>query len=575
MLPHNSATFSMFLKSVKVLMEAGATPSDITKSILACWMSLSYPDLKLEHDSKALEVDASIVKFAEWLNESNLITGAFWLSSAYAALLPAEKRKSSAMYFTPPRLTERLLESVDGCIAIESGPLIDPACGGGAFLAPAAIRIVEKLRSRGDSSEAILSHLENNIYGCDTDGFLCWLTTIFLRMAIAPIIKDVGREPEFKISQGDSLKIFEGTEQRFNVVLCNPPYRKINKVEMSPYLNTYSDVMKGQPNLYGLFIGLATKILKHGGVGAVLTPMSFFSGQSFSPVRKILSERGSVEQFDLIHDKGGIFFSAEQDTVITIWRKLPRQATKKVTQVFCLESQGKVDFAGTLQLPTEPKPWPIPRRAIDKELSFLFSEPQATLDDYGYRTKIGVIVFHRDKRPRFVSREQAINPKALMPLIWSKNISQNGEFSLDRVSGPSIERYIDMGEPIAAGVIRKPAVALQRVSSTEQPRRLVGAAVPTELLIEFGGVVGENHVCFLEQVKNDPDITPELLAKILRTRTVDRLFRCISGATNVSAYELLHLPLPDPKKILNAIAQGLDIDAAVRKAYGLPDQEGA
>lgn len=162
-----------------------------------------------------------------------------------------------------------------------------------------------------------------------------------------------------------------------------------------------------------------------------------------------------------------------------------------------------------------------------------------------------------------------------MPLIWSKNISQNGEFSLDRVSGPSIERYIDMGEPIAAGVIRKPAVALQRVSSTEQPRRLVGAAVPTELLIEFGGVVGENHVCFLEQVKNDPDITPELLAKILRTRTVDRLFRCISGATNVSAYELRHLPLPDPKKILNAIAQGLDIDAAVRKAYGLPDQEGA
>lgn len=573
MLPHNSLTFSRLVKSVGALRGGGAAPSEITKSILRCWAQLSYPDLALESTPPAFSSEASVISFAEWLSESDLITGAFWLSSAYAALLPHEKRKSSAMYFTPPRLTARLLDCVEARIAIDSGPLIDPACGGGAFLAPAAIRIIEKLEAKGLRGEAILSHLESNVFGCEADEFLCWLSAAFLRMAATKTIKEAGREPVFTILHGDGLKAFEAREQGFQVVLCNPPYRKMTKAELEPYLSSYADIVKGQPNLYSLFIRRTTQLLSPGGVGAVLTPMSFLSGQSFAPVRKMLIELGAVEQLDLIHDKEGIFLSAEQDTVITTWLSLPVKKSKKATEVFCLGSQGKFDFAGTLQLTTEAKPWPVPRNALDKELSFLFDGRHTTLADYEYHAKTGALVFHRDKRPRFVSREQAISPKALMPLIWSKNISPNGGFSLDRISSPSTERFVDMGKSTAAGVIRRPAVVLQRVSSTDQPRRLVGAAVPIELQAEFGGVVGENHVCFLEQSSHSCVISPELLAKVLRTDTVDRLFRCISGATNVSAYELRHLPLPAPKKLLGAMAQGLDIEAAVRHAYGLPNQE--
>lgn len=197
MLPHNSVAFSRLVKSVGALRGAGAPPSKITKSVLARWTALSYPELLLEHTPSALDVEPPVTKFAEWLSESDLITGAFWLSSAYATLLPSEKRKSSAMYFTPPQLTARLLDCVEARIAIESGPLIDPACGGGAFLAPAAIRIVEKLEARGLRGEAILSHLESNIFGCEADEFLCWLSAVFLRMASAKAIKEAGREPVF------------------------------------------------------------------------------------------------------------------------------------------------------------------------------------------------------------------------------------------------------------------------------------------------------------------------------------------------------------------------------------------
>lgn len=573
MLPHNNIAFSRLVKSVRALEKDRATPSEIAESILARWMELSYPELALEKMRPKLFAEASVIKFAEWLSESDLVTGAFWLSSAYATLMPKEERKGSAMYFTPPRLTSRLLDCVEARISIESGPLIDPACGGGAFLAPAAIRIVEKLEAQGLRGEAILSHLEDIIFGCEADEFLCQLSAAFLRMAVAKTIKEAGREPVFNILNGDGLKLFEANNQGFQLVLCNPPYRKMTQAELEPYLSSYAEVVKGQPNLYSLFIRRTTQLLSPSGLGAILTPMSFLSGQSFAPVRQTLIQLGTVEQLDLIHDKEGIFLSAQQDTVITTWRKSPAKKSRKKTQVFCLESQGKFEFAGTLQLSNGAKPWPVPRHASDKELSFLFDGQQARLEDYGYRARTGALVFHRDQRPRFVSREDAKNPKALMPLIWSKNISPNGEFSLTRVSSPTTERFVDMGEPAAPGVIRRPAVVLQRVSSTEQPRRLVGAAVPAEILAEFGGVVGENHVCFLEQANNDCEVSPELLAQILRTKTVDRLFRCISGATNVSAYELQHLPLPSPQKVLSAITQGLGLEAAVRHAYGLPIQE--
>lgn len=569
MLPQNSYVFSKFVKSVKALVDKGCTPSEVIKSILAHWMAISFPDLTREYIPVSVDSESSVINFAEWLSECDLITGAFWLSSAYAAMLPKHKRKSNAMYFTPPRLTDRILDNIEASIPIESGPIIDPACGGGAFLAPAAIRIVEKLHARGLHGEAILSHLENNIFGCEVDDFLCWLSKAFLRMAVAQTIKEAGREPVFKILHGDSLKLFEDVKQNFQIVLCNPPYRKMTKVELEPYFNTYSEVIKGQPNLYSLFIQLTTRLLKPNGIGAILTPMSFLSGQSFAPVRRLLNDCGTVKQLDLIHQKDGIFLFAEQDTVITTWRSSSNNAFEEVTQVFCLEGNEGFDFVGSIQLPIESKPWPIPRNGKDKELFELFNEHQIFLEDYGYSAKIGTLVFHRDKRPRYISIEQADNPQALMPLIWSKNICQNGKFSFNRVANSLTERYIDMGNANAAGVIRRPAVAIQRVSSTEQFRRLVAAAVPTELQVAFGGVVGENHVCFLEKIRDDSEITPEMLANILTSKTVDRLFRCISGATNVSAYELKHLPLPDPKKLFDAISQGLEMEMAVRQVFGL------
>jgi adenine-specific DNA-methyltransferase len=71
----------------------------------------------------------------------------------------------------------------------------------------------------------------------------------------------------------------------------------------------------------------------------------------------------------------------------------------------------------------------------------------------------------------------------------------------------------------------------------------------------------------LEQAVDHPAASPRQLAALLRSRPVDRYFRCISGATNVSAFELGQLVLPDPVILKQELAKGGHFDEAVLRAF--------
>ncbi len=530
-------------------------------------MGVVCPQLRASPADDSVKSKVAVQKFAAWLTQCEITTGAFWLSSAYTRLLDPEYRKANAMYFTPPSLTTRLLDDIESHgDTLVSGRIVDPACGGAAFLGPAAQRIARILSSRGFSPTAVLEHIEANLYGCDTSEFLCFLTGTFLRMVLADVIAAAGRAPQFKITLGDGLTLFPRLKGKFSLVLCNPPYRKLTQTELAPYAKAYKEVLNGQPNLYSLFIHRATELLAPTGIAGLLTPMSFLSGQSFVGVRSVLLAKGAVRQLDLIHEKLGVFLLAEQDTVITVWEK--GADFRNPAEAFCLNGSG-TETAGSMTFSARPGPWPIPRANADAELLPLFSQPPSNLKDYGYVTRTGAIVIHRDSRERFRDESEGAAAKKLVPLIWSSNIDPNGGLRLDRLAPKCSARFVDAISLDSTCLVKKPAVAFQRVSTNDQPRRIICVAVPDDLIKRFGGVTGENHVGFFEQTDPKSRVSPEMLVKILSTETLDRLFRCISGATNVSAYELLHLPLPRFELVARALELGFSIDEAVRIGLGL------
>lgn len=544
----------------------------LVSTIIYLWQKTSFPSLACSsprHD-KRLAQHPKVMSFAINLSGSNFFDSAFWLSSAYALWVGHGVRTERAMFFTPPKLSTHLIDDlVRNKASLTHHVWMDPASGGAAFLAPVARRMAGELHDRGMKPKAILKHVAAHLIGNDIDPTLASMSKQFLRMALCKEITETGFEPNFEILKVDALSKLKRYRNKVDVVICNPPYRKMVGAEVSQYSRSYNDVIVGQPNLYGLFFKLALQLLRQGGVAGLVTPTSFLSGRYFSPLRAYLLKHADTAQLDIVTKRDGIFAEAALETVISILKKRkPKTTSTRKTRVFAFDKENCFTNIGHCTLPPSGLAWPVPRDKGDAATIRAVNGTPFRLKDYGYRVRIGAFVWNRDQRETFRTTRGASRSRALFPLIWSSDIRQNGRLEFGRLQHEDeSNKFVDMGQKDHSSVVCRPCVALQRVTSPEQPRRLVGAPITRKLLQKYGGVVGENHVVFLEQVDSNPPLSPSQLAVVLRSEPIDRIFRCIAGAINVSVFELNQLPLPNPQVLARLLRKGMNVNDAVGNAF--------
>lgn len=558
----------------------GSDVPTLVGTMLRMWCKTAFPGLpkpSLPY-SKALADEAELGAFVVLLNQMSFLEATYWLSSSYAMLVDEGQRKQLAMYFTPASLTEGLLDDLTAQgVNFGSQSFMDPACGGAAFLAPIALRMRAALKVRGYTALRLLKHIEKHLYGSDLDKTLCALSKHFLCMALHDEIQKTGYVPSFKVYSVDSLTHFAPTLGTVDVVVCNPPYRKMTAEELEPLRPAYADVIEAQPNLYALFITLCVRLLHIDGHAALVTPTSFLSGQYFGRLRKFLIRNTDVEHIGMVSDRQGVFIDVEQETALTVMRRrVEKDRTQVRANVSVVSATGQYTNVGECVLPNAGAVWPIPRSVEDVALLKKAALSRSRLLDYGYRVRIGAYVWNRDKRPKFKSLKDARRVKAhtVIPLMWSRDIVPGGIVRLeDKSTYDGEHRFVDLGSKRHTSMVTSPCVVMQRVTSNDQPRRLVAAAVSPGVFDTYGGFIGENHVVIIEAVSDKPALPPTKLAKLLSTHAVDRYFRCISGATNVSAFELNQLPLPDPQVLMENAANGRPMDVAVNMAFGLVSKE--
>lgn len=543
------------------------------ETVLTIWSKTQCPSLSCTGlaFSKKLASEPKLKSFVAWLLKFPILDSAYWLSSAYAIWTGAEYRKNLAMFFTPASITKRLLDDLEKAgVSFAEHSFFDPACGGAAFLAPIAQRMRSTLLAQGATSRQILDQVEQRLFGTDLDAVLCRMSRHFLRMVLAEEIKDARFEPDLHIAQANSLAELDVLAQTIDVIVCNPPYRKMTADEVSVYRENYANVIEAQPNLYGLFIALCLRLLRPRGLAALVTPTSFMSGQSFAKLRSLLMENAEILHIGIVADRSGVFINVEQETALTLLRqRQPEHATETTAQVAIVSRDGSLKSMGPCILPNSGSAWPVPRAEGDAEMLRFIGNSRYRLADYGYRARIGAIVWNRDKRRTFLSMKEAKRAKSanVVPLLWSSDIQQGREVDfLGKTKANGEHAFIEVSGLDISSVIKRPAVLLQRVTSNDQPRRLVAAVVPSNLFEQHGGFAGENHTVILEAIE-DCGISPNLLMAVISSLPIERYFRCISGSTNVSIFELSQLPLPAPDRLRAALEQGLSIDTAVIAAF--------
>jgi len=548
--------------------------ASVVGTILSAWCAEKFPDLPSPPIAKSrkLATNPVVKDFVSFLVALPLLESSYWLSSAYALMKQDDYRRKMAMFFTPPSLAHGLLADLEReGVNFATQTFLDPACGGAAFLVPIAQRIRITLAAKGYQPLAILQHAEAHLFGTDLDKTLCSLSRQFLWMVYYEEIRAANYRPVLLIHRANSLVELHPLFGRIDVVVCNPPYRKMTGSEVRKLNRNFADVIEAQPNLYGLFIVLCSRLMRDGGIGAVVTPTSFLSGQYFSKVRKFLLRKCRIAHIGVVHEKSGVFIDVEQETALTIIQNQENpQATPVQTRISAVSSRGKYKAVGTCTLPSSGSAWMIPRSVGDASFLRIAGRSRFRLADYGYRPRIGAYVWNRDERPCFETISDVRKAKAIdaLPLVWASNISSSGTLKFDeRIMLNGEHRFVDFGDKKHPSAITRKSIVLQRVTSKDQTRRLVAAPVPRKLMSKYGAFVAENHVVVLEQDAAKPTLAPRDLARLLRTETIDRIFRCISGANNVSIFELSQLPLPNPTSLRAALEEGMPIGDAAELAY--------
>lgn len=493
------------------------------------------------------------------------VSAAFWLSTAYTSMLPTSFRARFGIFYTPPALTARLLDMAERAGADwRTWHVLDPACGGGAFLGPVALRMAESLRDREPSE--ILASIAGRLKGLEIDPFAAWLSQFFLESSLTRICAAAGTRLPRLVEVCDSLERVPDSGM-VDLVVGNPPYGRIG---LSTELRTrYRRSLYGHANLYGIFTDLALRWTKPNGLVAYVTPTSFLAGQYFKALRALMAADAPPVTFDVVESRQGVFEGVLQETMLSVYQRGGPPGKTEVNRI-SVSANGTAEVlpVGTFQLPSNPSfPWLLPRHPDQAHLIDRLLRLPARLSDWGYRVSTGPLVWNRHK-----SQLRRVAGPGCAPLVWAESIAGPGEFVF-RASKRNHEPYFKLLDGDDWLCIDEPCVLLQRTTSKEQRRRLVAATLPVKLIDEFGSVVVENHINMVRPLNGAPEVSPDVIAALLNSDIVDSAFRCISGSVAVSAFELESLPLPSPTGIAeleSLVAKGSGrtrIERCIRELY--------
>lgn len=519
---------------------------------------IALPKLPVDVECVAESIGRLIVEFPP--EDAGYLIG-----SIYTVTLPPALRSEMGAFYTPPPLVARLLDLAEEAgFDFAHGRVIDPACGGGAFLAPVALRMIA--RSQGASADWLIKSLGKRLQGVELDPFAAWMTRVLLEAAVMPLCVSAKRRLADVVLVGDALQPRD--LGGFDLVIGNPPYGRLKlSEEMREH---YARSLYGHANLYGLFTDLALRLVKPGGVIAYLTPTSFLGGQYFKALRSLMTQEARPVAFDFVADREGVFDDVLQETLLTTYSRTKTLGTASVS---VLIPQGlnaaKVERLGKVDVGPSGAPWILPRNAQDASLLAALAVMPNRLRDLGYSVATGPLVWNRHK-----DQLRARAGKGILPLIWAESVTSQGfSFSAERRNHVP---FIEVGREQRHLVTNRPCVLLQRTTSKEQERRLLAAVLPQEFLDRSQGVVVENHLNVVQCLEESVEpISTAAIAALLNSAVVDRAFRCISGSVAVSAYELNAVPMPsltDMRRIEFLVGNGASkatIDREISKCYGV------
>jgi adenine-specific DNA-methyltransferase len=533
------------------------------------------PPPALQEAKLGPEAHETAARIAAGLARLSSTEATYILGGIYTSLLPAQYRSRHGIFYTPPELVDCLLAMVEEAgIDWRTARVVDPACGGGAFLIGVAERMARALE--GADPAIALQSIAARLRGFDLDPFGAWLAQTTLAIALDPLARDAGRPVPRMVQTRDSLDLDPGDVGSCDLVVGNPPY---GRVTLEPERRRrFARSLYGHANLYGVFTEAALHWVKQGGVIGYVTPTSMLSGLYYKALRRLLAAEAPPLSVDFVSERDGVFADVLQETMLATYRKGGVPVAASVGFIHLGPDRVALRRkAGRFTMPGKPEgPWLLPRAAEQARLTRRLRSMPHRLADYGYGVSTGPLVWNRHKG-QFRSDPEV----GAIPVVWAEAVTSDGRFlwrSEKRNHAPWFAAKRPRDDWL---VVTQPCVLVQRTTAKEQARRLIAAELPVDFIGEHQGITVENHLNMVRAVRPNPSVPPSTIAALLNSAAVDAAFRCLNGSVAVSAFELEELPLPAPAvvaKLSGLVAAGAPpakIAGVIAAAYGRPDAAAA
>lgn len=478
----------------------------------------------------------------------------------YAKTVTTQHKKDNGQFFTPTEIANFMARLTKQ--RKDKFKILDPGCGA-AILSSALIEILVKENENLKEIELVVYETDQDILpytNAVLDYLGKWLKDHNIKFKATLNINDFVLENKDCFQVSASL-FSEPKNASYDIVISNPPYFKISKDDKRAIVA--KSIVWGQPNIYSIFMMVATKLLKEEGELIFITPRSFASGNYFRAFREAFFQEVEIQQIHLFGSRTDTFDrdSVLQETLILKGKK--QKQIEKTTTILVTHSNGIKDIEfftekiyktyELIDLKSKEKIIHLPTNEKDDNVIKLFKSWGGNLQQYDIQISTGPVVSFR--ATKFLFDQYQNGTVILVPLYQLINTSKmQFDWPVTKRNKP---QYIQLCEETKSILLpNKNYVFLRRFSAKDDKSRLV--ATPYFLEITQAEYIGvENHLNYIYRRKGYLERNEILgLSALLNSNLFDTYFRTFNGNINVSATELREMPLPpleDIKQIGNQI----------------------
>lgn len=408
------------------------------------------------------------------------------ISQQYYDETDLEYRKKYGQYFTPETLKSKALD----LITIEDGSrILENSCGSGEFIKSILERNKNVTIDAYDIDQKLVDLVKENFpsVNCFCDDYL--------------------------LNEHKPI---------YDYIIGNPPYFQMKMSEMKDKgYSKYSDVCRGKPNIYSMFIKASIDSLKSDGQLLFVVPTSMNNGADFKKLRNYIVSTCDIE--DIMISGAKDFDSALQNVMIMRLRRLRNGEKNNGNYIF--NKSGITIFSDSVDKLREP-----------------FKNGK-TLKELGFDVMTGNLVWNQNKP--YMSRDRED-----LRLIWACNIVDNNlaydleKLNLEDPTGlndkPKYQkgqyiRYNSSDTSFKSKPLSGNCIVVNRVTGAGK-----NATIRAALLKTSDRYFVENHLNYI--IKTDKaNCELQDIYKVLIKPETTQFIKNLTGNTQISKNELLNL----------------------------------